>query len=88
MANRRPVTQYFVASSLDGFIVDEQNNIDWILQFGDEGDDVNPYATFIADVGVLAEGCLTGLGGRSLAPGARPSHRATPRAMRSSSRRA
>jgi len=54
------MTQYFVASSLDGFIADARGEIDWLLQL-DDGleDDTNPYAAFIRDVGALAMGATT-----------------------------
>ncbi|HET6627999.1 MAG TPA: dihydrofolate reductase family protein, partial [Nocardioidaceae bacterium] len=61
MAGTRPLTQYLVASSIDGFIADEHDNLDWLLQFGDgpEDDDTNPYNEFIKDVGPLAMGATT-----------------------------
>jgi len=58
IAERRPLTQYFVASSIDGFIADAHDNLDWLLQF-DGPDDANPYERFILDVGPLAMGATT-----------------------------
>jgi dihydrofolate reductase len=57
----QPLTQYLVASSIDGFIADEDDNLDWLLQFdgADFEDDANPYDIFIKDVGVLAMGATT-----------------------------
>ena len=56
----RPLTQYFVASSLDGFIADEHDNLDWLLQMdGGPGEDANPYDKFIDNVGALAMGATT-----------------------------
>lgn len=54
-------TQYLVASSLDGFIADEHDNLDWLLQFDgqDVADDANPYEAFIKDVGAIAMGATT-----------------------------
>lgn len=54
-----PVTQYLVASSLDGFIADEQDNLDWLLSMPGGDDDANPYPVFIKDVGALAMGATT-----------------------------
>jgi dihydrofolate reductase len=50
-------TQYYVASSLDGFIADPQNSLDWLLQFGEgTGSD---YQAFIHEVGAIAMGATT-----------------------------
>lgn len=50
-------TQYYAASSLDGFIAAPQNSLDWLLQFGDvEG---TSYPAFIREVGALAMGSNT-----------------------------
>lgn len=48
-------TQYYTATSLDGFIADEQNSLDWLLQFEMTDD----YPDFIRDVGALAMGSTT-----------------------------
>lgn len=48
-------TQYYTATSLDGFIADPQNSLDWLLQFGMTDD----YPDFIRDVGALAMGSTT-----------------------------
>ena len=53
------ITQYLVASSLDGFIADEHDNLDWLLSMPGGDDDANPYPAFIADVGALAMGATT-----------------------------
>ena len=49
---------YYVASSLDGFIADSDNRIDWLLRFGtadfDEG-----YQRFLAGVGAIVMGSRT-----------------------------
>jgi len=61
-AQSRPLTQYLAASSIDGFIADEHDNLDWLLQFDDtdsQTDDANPYEEFIKDVGPLAMGATT-----------------------------
>ncbi len=50
-------TQYYTASSLDGFIADEHHSLDWLFQFSEEpGED---YAEFIAQVGAIAMGSST-----------------------------
>jgi hypothetical protein len=50
-------TQYYTASSLDGFIAGPDNCLDWLMQFGNvEG---TSYPDFIRDVGALAMGSAT-----------------------------
>ncbi|MBI1910899.1 MAG: dihydrofolate reductase family protein [Deltaproteobacteria bacterium] len=50
-------TQYYVASSLDGFIAAPENSLDWLLQFG-EGEGTS-YPAFIREVGAIAMGSTT-----------------------------
>lgn len=50
-------TQYYVASSLDGFIADPQHSLSWLFQLGDPED--TDSASFMAEVGALAMGSST-----------------------------
>ncbi len=50
-------TQYYTATSLDGFIATEDDSLDWLLALGDVAD--TSYPEFIADVGALAMGSAT-----------------------------
>jgi len=50
-------TVYYTASSLDGFIADEQHAIDWLMQFPDDGN--SSYPEFIARIGALCMGAHT-----------------------------
>jgi dihydrofolate reductase len=50
-------TQYFTASSLDGFIADPQDSLDWLFPLANIQD--TGYPTFIRDVGALAMGSTT-----------------------------
>lgn len=50
-------TQYFCASSLDGYIADENNSLDWLLQFGDGTGEF--YNSFISQIGAIAMGSVT-----------------------------
>jgi dihydrofolate reductase len=50
-------TQYYVASSLDGFIATREHSLDWLMQFGDPEE--SSYSSFIAEVGALAMGSAT-----------------------------
>lgn len=52
-----PKTQYYAATSLDGFIATTDHSLDWLMQFGSlEG---TSYDSFIRDVGALAMGAST-----------------------------
>ena len=53
-------TQYYTATTLDGYIADEHNSLEWLFEV-DHGDDggENPFATFFADVGAIAMGATT-----------------------------
>lgn len=50
-------TQYFTATSLDGFIATEDDSLDWLFPLGDIND--TSYSSFIANVGALAMGSAT-----------------------------
>ena len=50
-------TQYYTATSLDGFIATEDNSLDWLFPLGDVNE--TSYPSFIADVGALAMGSAT-----------------------------
>lgn len=50
-------TQYFTASSLDGFIATEDDSLDWLFPLGDIND--TSYPAFVAKVGALAMGSTT-----------------------------
>lgn len=50
-------TQYFTATSLDGFIATEDDSLDWLFPLGDLN--TSSYPAFIAEVGALAMGSST-----------------------------
>ncbi|MDN4639717.1 dihydrofolate reductase family protein [Agreia sp. PsM10] len=50
--------QYYVASSLDGFIADSDNRIDWLLRFGTADFD-DGYQRFLAGIGAIVMGSRT-----------------------------
>lgn len=50
-------TIYFAASSLDGYIADKNNSLDWLFQFGEPKD--NYIGKFLDTVGALAMGSTT-----------------------------
>ena len=50
-------TQYYTASSLDGFIATPDDSLDWLFPLGDVAE--TGFSTFIRDVGALAMGAAT-----------------------------
>lgn len=50
-------TQYYVASTLDGFIATESDSLDWLFPLGNFQE--SSYPEFIAEVGALAMGAST-----------------------------
>lgn len=50
-------TQFYTASSLDGFIATETDSLDWLFPLGDIND--TSYPQFIQEVGALAMGAAT-----------------------------
>lgn len=50
-------TQYYAASSLDGFIAAPDHDLEWLLQFGDL--DETSYPGFIQEIGAIAMGSAT-----------------------------
>jgi dihydrofolate reductase len=54
-----PSFQYFVASSLDGFIATTDDNLDWLLQFDGFAGGKESYDAFMAEVGCIVMGGQT-----------------------------
>jgi dihydrofolate reductase len=52
-------TRYFTAATLDGFIADERNSLDWLFTRARDPDGFLSYGAFIADVGALAMGATS-----------------------------
>jgi dihydrofolate reductase len=52
-------TQYYTATSIDGFIADDDNSLEWLFQLGEAEGMEEEYPRFIADVGALAMGSTT-----------------------------
>ncbi|MGE3841453.1 MAG: dihydrofolate reductase family protein [Vicinamibacterales bacterium] len=50
-------TQYYTASSLDGFIATADDSLDWLFRLGDIAE--TSYPSFIRDVGAIAMGATT-----------------------------
>ncbi|HRX85060.1 MAG TPA: dihydrofolate reductase family protein [Phycisphaerae bacterium] len=52
-------TQYYTAATVNGFIADEHDSLEWLFQFGEIESMQNHYPRFIAQVGALAMGATT-----------------------------
>ena len=50
-------TQYYTATSLDGFLATEDDSLDWLFPLGDPDD--TGYTDFLAEVGALVMGAST-----------------------------
>ena len=53
------LTQYYTATTLDGFIADPENSLDWLFTREQKKDGLLNYGAFIADVGAIAMGSTT-----------------------------
>jgi dihydrofolate reductase len=53
------LTQYYTATTLDGFIADPDNSLDWLLTRKREDDGPLNYGEFIADIGAMVMGSTT-----------------------------
>jgi dihydrofolate reductase len=53
------LTQYYTATTLDGFIADPDNSLDWLFTRRREDDGMLSYGAFIAEVGAIAMGSTT-----------------------------
>ena len=53
------VTQYYTATTLDGFLADEQNSLDWLFEVEGDTDHAEDFAPFLAGVGAMAMGATT-----------------------------
>ena len=53
------VTQYYTATTLDGFIADPDDSLDWLFTRRQEPDGPLNYRAFIAGVGAMAMGSTT-----------------------------
>lgn len=52
-------TQYYTATSIDGYIADPDHSLDWLFQFGEVESMKDSYPRFIEQVGALAMGSTT-----------------------------
>jgi dihydrofolate reductase len=53
------LTQYYTATTLDGFIADSDNSLDWLLSRESDDDGPLSYRDFITGVGAMAMGSTT-----------------------------
>lgn len=54
-----PRFRFYTATSLDGFIADEDDNLDWLVNQPIDEDGPLNYTSFIAEIGALAMGATT-----------------------------
>ena len=52
-------TQYYTATSIDGFIADADNSLDWLFEAASNGIEDTRFGRFFADVGAMAMGATT-----------------------------
>ena len=52
-------TQYYTATSIDGFVADAGNSLDWLFQAGTSTGKEDRFSAFFADVGAMAMGATT-----------------------------
>jgi dihydrofolate reductase len=52
-------TQYYIATSIDGYVADENNSLDWLFQFGPVESMKDNYPQFVSKVGAIAMGSTT-----------------------------
>jgi dihydrofolate reductase len=52
-------TQYYTATSLDGYIADEQNSLDWLFEVDRASTGEETFDAFFAGVGAMAMGATT-----------------------------
>lgn len=55
---QRTVTQYYTATSIDGFIADENNSLEWLFGVDSDGTEER-FGAFFANVGAFAMGATT-----------------------------
>jgi dihydrofolate reductase len=53
------ITQYFTATSIDGFIADSDNSLDWLFQADSSADKEDRFTSFFTGVGAMAMGATT-----------------------------
>jgi dihydrofolate reductase len=52
-------TQYYTATSIDGFIADSDNSLEWLFTADRSGEAIHPFDAFFRDVGAFAMGATT-----------------------------
>jgi dihydrofolate reductase len=52
-------TQYYTATTLDGYIADEHNSLDWLFEVDRARDAEDSFAGFFGDIGAMAMGATT-----------------------------
>lgn len=53
------VTQYYTATTLDGFLSDENNSLDWLFEVEGDTEHSEDFGAFFSQVGAMAMGATT-----------------------------
>jgi dihydrofolate reductase len=56
---RAMVTLYYTATTLDGFLADENNSLEWLFEVEGDADHSKQFSEFFADIGAMAMGATT-----------------------------
>lgn len=59
MTTARPRFRYATATSLDGFIADERNDLQWLFDVPGAGDAEKDFAAFLQEIGAQVQGSTT-----------------------------
>ncbi len=59
IATTSGITRYFTATSIDGYIADQDNSLDWLFQAHDDAHGEGRWESFIGAVGAMAMGATT-----------------------------
>src|SRR5215217_438439 len=52
-------TQYYTATTIDGYIADENHSLDWLFEVDRESDAESSFMEFFAGIGAMAMGATT-----------------------------
>lgn len=59
MSTTRARTQYYTATTLDGFLADENHSLDWLFEVEGDAEHGDAFGTFLGGVGAIVMGANT-----------------------------